>query len=640
MFQAGFDDRHKLFLLAASVIIATSGCAGSGNSSSGTPLPGTSEPGQAIVLEQQTSTVLTTADSDQTGWDLLWQSQTLSGAQAQSPLLASAERFLDHGHSEIATSVLQLVQQPTLNHSQVFDLDLLQSRVALQSGHPHTALAVLDRHKNQTMKPAQQAEGLFFETVAYLQLEEFARALESARQLEILVIRHDLDSVYPMFLHHLKSMPTAELGHLARDTTTPTMAGWAELALLIVEHGWNTYGLARALGRWQRVHVNHPANRYIPARLMADQTPAGPAPRQLALLLPLSSVYADAAKAVRDGFLSMRQIDTNPTAPEVRIYDFGDRTELVRAYYQRAIDDGAEMVIGPLGKNAIAALSELDTLPVPTLVLGTAEGLPADQALGFSLSPEDEAFAVVRRAYRAGFRRAAILYPDSVWGRRMIQAATRHWKKMGGTIVAQGPYFESASDHSRVLKRLLDIDHSLARGNALQDTIGRETRIRFIPRRRQDLDVLLMFAGPAQARLLKPQIDYLQAHDLPVYSSSRIFSGRPDPVGNLDLQGVIFGDIPWLLVNTGRYANSNTFALQREPYRQTPLDRLFALGIDAYSLVHMINRLRGNLDQSHHGATGVIRIDESGRVLRAISWATFEDGKVTLLPRAAISGDD
>jgi hypothetical protein len=640
MFLAAFDDRHKLFLLAAAVTIATSGCAGPGSISSGTPLPGAPESGQVVVLEQQTSTVLTALDSDQTGWDLLWQSQTLSGVQAQNRLLSSAQRFLDHRHTEIAASVLELVQRHELDHSQVVDLDLLQSRVALQSGRPHTALAVLDRHKDQTMKPTQQAEHLFFETAAYLQLEEVARALESARQLETLVIRHDLDSAYPMFLHHLKSMPAAELVYLAGDTTTPTIAGWAELALLMIEHGWNAYGLARALDRWQQVHVDHPANRYVLAKLLEDQTPAEPTPAQLALLLPLSSVYADAAKAIRDGFLSMRQIDSSPTAPKVRVYDFGDRTELVRAYYQRAIDDGAEMVIGPLGKNAIAALSELDTLPVPTLVLGAAEGLPADQALGFSLSPEDEAFAVVRRAYRAGFRRAAILYPDSVWGRRMIHAATRHWKQMGGTIVAQSPYFESASDHSTTLKRLLDIDHSLARGNALQDTIGRETRIRFIPRRRQDLDVLLMFADPAQARLLKPQIDFLQAHDLPVYSSSRIFSGRPDPVADLDLQAVIFGDIPWMLVNTGRYANSNTFALQREPYRQTPLDRLFALGIDAYSLVYMITRLRGNPDQSHHGATGVIRIDQSGRVLRDISWATFDDGNVTLLPRPVISSDD
>ena len=640
MFLAAFDDRHKLVLLAAAVTIATSGCAGPGSISSGTPLPGAPESGQVVVLEQQTSTVLTALDSDQTGWDLLWQSQTLSGVQAQNRLLSSAQRLLDHRHTEIAASVLELVQRHELDHSQVVDLDQLQSRVALQSGRPRTALAVLDRHKDQTMKPAQQAEHLFFETAAYLQLEEVARGLESARQLETLVIRHDLRSAYPMFLHHLKSMPAAELVYLARDTTTPTMAGWAELTLLMIEHGWNAYGLARALNRWQQVHVDHPANRYVLAKLLEDQTPAEPTPAQLALLLPLSSVYADAAKAIRDGFLSMRQIDTSPTAPKVRVYDFGDRTELVRAYYQRAIDDGAEMVIGPLGKNAIAALSELDVLPVPTLVLGAAEGLPADQALGFSLSPEDEAFAVVRRAYRAGFRRAAILYPDSVWGRRMIHAATRHWKQMGGTIVAQSPYFESASDHSTTLKRLLDIDHSLARGNALQDTIGRETRIRFIPRRRQDLDVLLMFADPAQARLLKPQIDFLQAHDLPVYSSSRIFSGRPDPIADLDLQAVIFGDIPWMLVNTGRYANPNTFALQREPYRQTPLDRLFALGSDAYSLVYMITRLRGNPDQSHHGATGVIRIDQSGRVLRDISWATFDDGNVTLLPRPVISSDD
>jgi len=220
----------------------------------------------------------------------------------------------------------------------------------------------------------------------------------------------------------------------------------------------------------------------------------------------------------------------------------------------------------------------------------------------------------------------------------MILATRHHWQQFDGSIVAQSPYFQSASDHSTTLKRLLGIDRSLSRFKRLQNTIGRETKIRFAPRRRQDLDVLLMLAGPAQARLLKPQIDFHQAHDLPVFSTSRIFSGRPDSVANLDLEGVIFGDIPWMLTNTmghGKFAATG----QRKPHRHTPLDRLFALGVDAYALVYKTTELRGNPDLSHPGATGMIRIDRSGRVLRDISWARFKEGNVTELPQTDPSND-
>jgi len=638
MFQAGFDIRYMLCLPALLVAIASTGCAGAGSSTSGIPLAAVPEPERETTQKEKTDAALGTSRRDHTGWDLLRQSRTPSGSLDKDTLLVSAERFLDHGHTETAVSILQLVQRHDLNPSGLVELDLLRSRAALQSGQPESALALLKPLEDQTITSAHQAERLLLTVRTYLQLEKVSAALESAQQLEKLVIQHDLKSAYPLFLHHLKSMPAADLADLAMKTATPAMSGWSGLALLMIEHRWDVYGLDMALARWQQVHVDHPGNRYAPARLSAGLPQGRPAPRQVALLLPLSSVYAEAAQAVRDGFLAMLQIDTNPAAPKVRIYDFGDRTELVPAYYQRAIDDGAEMVIGPLGKKAIGTLSELEALPVPTLVLGVSDGLPGDQAIGFSLSPEDETFAVIRRAHRAGFRRAAILYPDSDWGRRMILATRHHWEQFDGSIVAQSPYFQSASDHSTTLKRLLGIDRSLSRFKRLQNTIGRETKIRFAPRRRQDLDVLLMLAGPAQARLLKPQIDFHQAHDLPVFSTSRIFSGRPDSVANLDLEGVIFGDIPWMLTNPmghGKFAATG----QRKPHRHTPLDRLFALGVDAYALVYKTTELRGNPDLSHPGATGMIRIDRSGRVLRDISWARFKEGNVTELPQTDPSND-
>ncbi|GIS91661.1 MAG: hypothetical protein CM1200mP20_17020 [Pseudomonadota bacterium] len=75
----------------------------------------------------------------------------------------------------------------------------------------------------------------------------------------------------------------------------------------------------------------------------------GPGPDKLHCS-PLSSVYAEAAQAVPGWFFGDVADRHQPSCTQSRIYDFGDRTELVPAYYQRAIDDGAEMVIGPLGK--------------------------------------------------------------------------------------------------------------------------------------------------------------------------------------------------------------------------------------------------------------------------------------------------
>ena len=631
MFQVSFDIRHWLCLPVLLVAIASTGCAGTDSATSGIPLAAVPEPEPKTAREEQPDPAPVSSRRDHTGWDLLRQSQAPSDSPDKKILLASAEQFLDHGHPETAVSVLQLVRRRDLNPSGMVELDLLRSRLALQSGQTDSALALLKPLEYQTISTAQQAERHLLTVRAYLRLKNVTAALESAQQLEKQVTQHVVNSAYPVLLNHLKSMPAAELVDLTANAVIPEMSGWAGLALLMIEHRWDAYGLDMALASWKQEHVDHPGNRYIPARLSAGLPQGKPVPRQLALLLPLSSVYAEAAQAVRDGILAMRQIDTNPAAPKVRIYDFGDRTELVSAYYQRAIDDGAEMVIGPLGKKAIGTLSELDALPVPTLVLGVSDGLPGNRAIGLSLSPEDEAFAVVRRAHRAGFRRAAILYPNSDWGRRMILAIRRHWQQFDGSIVTQRPYFQSASDHSTTLKQLLDIDRSLSRFKRLQNMIGGETKIRFIPRRRQDLDVLVMLAGPAQARLLKPQIDFHQAHDLPVFSTSRIFSGSPDPVANLDLEGVIFGDIPWMLTNTmghGKFAGTG----QRKLHRHTPLDRLFALGIDAYALVYRTTGLRSNPDLSHHGATGVIRIDRSGRILRDISWARFKEGHVTELP--------
>ncbi|GIT54489.1 MAG: hypothetical protein Ct9H300mP16_16490 [Pseudomonadota bacterium] len=115
MFQAGFDIRYMLCLPALLVAIASTGCAGAGSSTSGIPLAAVPEPERETTQKEKTDAALGTSRRDHTGWDLLRQSRTPSGSLDKDTLLVSAERFLDHGQTETAVSILQLVQRHDLN---------------------------------------------------------------------------------------------------------------------------------------------------------------------------------------------------------------------------------------------------------------------------------------------------------------------------------------------------------------------------------------------------------------------------------------------------------------------------------------------------------------------------------------------
>ncbi|HRE30628.1 MAG TPA: penicillin-binding protein activator, partial [Candidatus Berkiella sp.] len=67
---------------------------------------------------------------------------------------------------------------------------------------------------------------------------------------------------------------------------------------------------------------------------------------------------------------------------------------------------------------------------------------------------------------------------------------------------------------------------------------------------RQDVDVIVMAAPPAQARQLKPLFDFYYAEDVPVLATSSIYSGSQNPRSDRDVNGVVFCDMPWLLDTT------------------------------------------------------------------------------------------
>ena len=245
------------------------------------------------------------------------------------------------------------------------------------------------------------------------------------------------------------------------------------------------------------------------------------------------------------------------------------------------------------------------------------------------LAPEQEAVQVATRAYLDGHRVAGVLWPDTDWGQRIAQAFVERWESLGGIVVGTQAYEETSNDHSFAVKEILNINNSAGRKSALSTLLG--TKLEFQPRRRQDLDMLFLAARPVTGRLIKPQINFFQAHDIPVYSTSHIYTGTPDPVNDTDLNQITFGDMPWLLRNDNR-AKLLHASVEGKKQNEGNLKRLFALGMDAYLLSRVLPYLDADASVTLKGVTADrLNINKNRHIERQLTWARFEKGEPSIL---------
>src|SRR5690606_16373874 len=131
-----------------------------------------------------------------------------------------------------------------------------------------------------------------------------------------------------------------------------------------------------------------------------------------ALLLPLSGRQEGAGVAVRDGFIAAWYQQEPERRPRIRIYDAAaaDPDQVML----QAIADGAQFIVGPLLKEAVAAAATIADARVPVLALNFLpdEATAPDGFYQFALSPEDEAQQVARRVVADGHLRGVALVPS------------------------------------------------------------------------------------------------------------------------------------------------------------------------------------------------------------------------------------
>ena len=411
------------------------------------------------------------------------------------------------------------------------------------------------------------------------------------------------------------------LGPNSRDAAQSgqTIQGWLALANIGASSYANIDQRNVALAGWQQDYPNHPAMRSVladrfnydagSATLPVDShstptssntTSARPTSDQVAIALPLTGQFANAAQAIRDGFLFSYN-NNSGGLPEPSIYD--SNTLEPNQLLARAQQDNIGVLVGPLDKGKVSAMASLQS-DMPEVALNYIDG-QAQRAnfYQFALAPEDEAEAAARHASAQGYSSAVALVPEGDWGNRVLDAFRRQFNDEGGQLVKYASYNGDAHDHSRAIQ------------NVLSGT---------------NADFVFVAAQPNQARLIRSQLKYYHALNLPMITTSHAYTGQPDPAQDIDLNDVHFVDMPWILGNGATVARLRSAAAQQYGSEASSYARLFAMGMDAWLLTRKIERQGLSQGDAYQGMTGILAVEPDNRIQRYLAWAVFRNGRAQL----------
>ena len=412
------------------------------------------------------------------------------------------------------------------------------------------------------------------------------------------------------------------------------LSGWMELVRISKKYQLNPTLLRASINNWQRSYSNHPVQLSLLDGLRNRKQEDVTLPKNIALLLPLTGRFANPAKAIRDGLLASYYAKKDKENIAIRIYDTKGNPETIQDVYEKAVSNGAQFVIGPLNKSAIKELTDQGDLSVPTLALNyiNSEDSVPQGLYQFGLSPEEEAIQVAERTWLDGHVNAAILTPTGPWGDRIHKAFRERWEEIGGRVVEQQSYNSSKNDFSLPIRMLLNIDNSKLRYRKMSRLLG--TKLKYTTYRRQDIDFIFIAGFPRQARQIRPQLKFFHASNVPVYATSHIYTGNLNTERDRDMDGIRFGDMPWVLSESTSHRGLRNEIEKLISKEGNKHQRLYAMGVDAFNIIAALNTLKTYPYERYQGETGSLSLDEKQRIKRQLSWVYFRSGRPRLLEQA------
>ncbi|MEJ4045723.1 penicillin-binding protein activator [Erwinia sp. SLM-02] len=321
---------------------------------------------------------------------------------------------------------------------------------------------------------------------------------------------------------------------------------------------------------------------------------------------------------------------------QVQVYDTS--TQPVDQLLTQAQNDGATLVVGPLLKNQVEQVVASPTA-LNVLALNEPETIQnRPNICYFALSPEDEARDAAHHMWDQGKRSPLLLVPRSSLGDRVNKAFAAEWQQLGGGTVLQQQFGSTAELKQGINSgagiRLSGTPVNVQPAQPQGVTIAGLN----IPAPVSDapaadaasaggsVDSVYIIATQSELTLIKPMIAMrVSSRDnVSLYASSRSNQAGAGPDYRLELDGLQFSDVPLL-------SGTNNALMQQAAKKfnnDYSLVRLYAMGIDAWSLANHFSEMRQLPGFQLKGNTGNLSATQDCVINRKLAWSQYRQGQI------------
>ncbi|MBT1451084.1 penicillin-binding protein activator [Glaciecola sp. XM2] len=355
--------------------------------------------------------------------------------------------------------------------------------------------------------------------------------------------------------------------------------------------------------------------------------------QNIAVLLPLTGRLESQGQAIKQGILagyydrvSNRSYDATQHTPLITFIDTGSESQLAETINSESLGE-FNVIIGPLLKSH---LDPVDSLAPPQSLRIFLNDVDRPLQLQrndisrqyFSLSPEQEAIALVAKMRDQSIRNPVLIYDNSSITTRMANAFLSQWDATKRDVNTPSPSAVRYSDNTSMrtgIRSALDVLQSERRITQLSNLIDEE--VHSVTRNRRDVDAFVVFARPNEVELINPIIEssmsLFTAEQLPVFATSYSYNHKQNRNTLRDLRNLVFVDMPFLLPEGRRSPIANQAdELFNEP--SSTFLRLFSFGYDAMQLSNHALTMRLFEQITSQGLSGKLSINRFGVVQREL----------------------
>ncbi len=325
--------------------------------------------------------------------------------------------------------------------------------------------------------------------------------------------------------------------------------------------------------------------------------------KQIAVLLPFQGKYEQVSKQIQAGMLKAFLGSDQSTT--LKFYD-SFQIDQVEAVYSLAKQEGADFVIGPLRKQALEQLANIED---PNLL--ALNNIEASAFYQFSYKSADEVSQMIALFDQHNYRHIGILTNDGRSEIAKAEALQQAWQTNPLRTATLSVYPDKKPKLRDALGKLINEETSQTRYNNLRWATGQ--KLSFFPRTRQDFDAIIILDNRNRIAVFKPQFAFFELK-VPVYGSTQLSpknlqENRP----YVDLKGVKFLTHP-------------------VAFNPEELNTLFeAYGWDSFQVVAQMSKMQVGaiLD---NGKTGLLSL-QNGEFLQNLVWAQYnKNGLIEPMP--------